>query len=147
MVRSLATGYHGTASPDVAPLPCGSVLQARSLWCGPLRISPASVWTTGKYHSPHMNQSVSTTSRTSKLFTPTRNIGAFLKIKFLICFLFIVKLNANREVVGILRGFDAFMNIVVSDAYEVTKDGNQIKIDMAVVRGNSINIVEGVDRI
>ncbi|RTG80140.1 small nuclear ribonucleoprotein G [Schistosoma bovis] len=39
------------------------------------------------------------------------------------------------------------MNIVVSDAYEVTKDGNQIKIDMAVVRGNSINIVEGVDRI
>lgn len=58
-----------------------------------------------------------------------------------------MKLNANREVVGILRGFDAFMNIVVSDAYEVTKDGNQIKIDMAVVRGNSINIVEGVDRI
>ncbi|CAH8544845.1 unnamed protein product [Schistosoma guineensis] len=58
-----------------------------------------------------------------------------------------LKLNANREVVGILRGFDAFMNIVVSDAYEVTKDGNQIKIDMAVVRGNSINIVEGVDRI
>ncbi|CAH8580256.1 unnamed protein product [Schistosoma rodhaini] len=58
-----------------------------------------------------------------------------------------LKLNANREVVGVLRGFDAFMNIVVSDAYEVTKDGNQIKIDMAVVRGNSINIVEGVDRI
>ncbi|KAH8870471.1 putative small nuclear ribonucleoprotein G [Schistosoma japonicum] len=58
-----------------------------------------------------------------------------------------LKLNANREVVGILRGFDAFMNIVVSDAYEVTKDGTQIKIDMAVVRGNSINIVEGVDRI
>nr|CAH8853380.1 unnamed protein product [Trichobilharzia regenti] len=64
-----------------------------------------------------------------------------------ILFHFAVRLNANREVIGILRGYDAFMNIVLSDAYEVAKNGDQVKIDMAVVRGNSINIVEGVDRI
>ncbi|OON20961.1 LSM domain protein, partial [Opisthorchis viverrini] len=56
-----------------------------------------------------------------------------------------VKLNGNREVIGTLRGFDAFMNIVINDAMEITKDGQQLRIDMAVIRGNSINIVEAID--
>ncbi|GAA52245.1 small nuclear ribonucleoprotein G [Clonorchis sinensis] len=58
-----------------------------------------------------------------------------------------IKLNGNREVIGTLRGFDAFMNIVINDAMEITKDGQQLRIDMAVIRGNSINIVEAIDRV
>ncbi|KAA0183750.1 Small nuclear ribonucleoprotein G [Fasciolopsis buskii] len=58
-----------------------------------------------------------------------------------------LKLNGNREVIGTLRGFDAFMNIVINDAFEVTKDGQQARIDMAVIRGNSVNIVEAMDRV
>lgn len=59
----------------------------------------------------------------------------------------VVKINSNREVIGILRGYDAFMNIVMDDAYEISKDGTQLKIDVAVIRGNSVNVVESVDRI
>ena len=33
-----------------------------------------------------------------------------------------VKLNGRREVSGVLRGFDQFMNLVVDDAQEVTND-------------------------
>ncbi|KAA3670560.1 hypothetical protein P879_06910 [Paragonimus westermani] len=58
-----------------------------------------------------------------------------------------LKLNGNREVIGVLRGFDAFMNVVINDAMEVTKDGQQSRIDMAVIRGNSINTVEAIDRV
>ncbi|CAL8101404.1 unnamed protein product [Calicophoron daubneyi] len=58
-----------------------------------------------------------------------------------------LKLNGNREVIGVLRGFDAFMNVAINDAVEITKDGQQAKIDVAVIRGNSINTVEAVDRV
>lgn len=32
-----------------------------------------------------------------------------------------LKLNGNRQVYGVLRGFDPFMNIVVEDAVEKSK--------------------------
>uniref|UniRef100_A0A5K3FNS0 Small nuclear ribonucleoprotein G n=1 Tax=Mesocestoides corti TaxID=53468 RepID=A0A5K3FNS0_MESCO len=57
-----------------------------------------------------------------------------------------LKLNGNREVVGLLRGFDAFMNMVIEECQEVTKSGQQINIDTIVVRGNSVNIVEVLER-
>lgn len=57
-----------------------------------------------------------------------------------------VKLNGNREVVGLLRGFDAFMNMVLEECQEVTKSGQQVNIDTIVVRGNSVNIVEVLER-
>ncbi|VDK34742.1 unnamed protein product [Taenia asiatica] len=57
-----------------------------------------------------------------------------------------LKLNGNREVVGVLRGFDAFMNMVLDDCQEISKSGQQINIDTVVVRGNSVNIVEVLER-
>merc|ERR1712243_50025 len=53
-----------------------------------------------------------------------------------------LKLNGNRTVVGILRGFDPFMNLVVEDAIEET--GAQVKnnIGMVVIRGNSVVLME-----
>ena len=43
---------------------------------------------------------------------------------------FAVKLNANRMVVGTLRGFDQFMNLVVDNTVEV--NGNE-KSDIGMV--------------
>lgn len=42
-----------------------------------------------------------------------------------------MKLNAGRHVVGILRGFDPFMNLVLDEAVEQLKDKTN-KIGMVV---------------
>ncbi|PSS15917.1 Small nuclear ribonucleoprotein like [Actinidia chinensis var. chinensis] len=55
-----------------------------------------------------------------------------------------IKLNANRMVVGTLRGFDQFMNLVVDNTVEV--NGNdKTDIGMVVIRGNSVVTVEALE--
>ncbi|KAL5155532.1 putative small nuclear ribonucleoprotein G [Glycine soja] len=55
-----------------------------------------------------------------------------------------IKLNANRMVVGTLRGFDQFMNLVVDNTVEV--NGNEKNdIGMVVIRGNSVVTVEALE--
>jgi small nuclear ribonucleoprotein G len=51
-------------------------------------------------------------------------------------------MNGNREVVGTLRGFDAFLNVVLEEA---ESDGNYV--GTIVIRGNSIIKFEGIDRV
>lgn len=46
------------------------------------------------------------------------------------CYYLAVKLNANRMIVGTLRGFDQFMNLVVDNTVEV--NGNE-KNDIGMV--------------
>ena len=58
-----------------------------------------------------------------------------------------VKLNGGRHVVGILRGFDPFMNLVVDETVEERKDGSKNNIGMVVIRGNSIVMLESLDRV
>ena len=36
-----------------------------------------------------------------------------------------VKLNGGRNIVGILRGFDPFMNLVIDETVEETKEGSK----------------------
>lgn len=43
-----------------------------------------------------------------------------------------LKLNGGRHVIGILRGFDPFMNLVVDDTIEECKDGSKNMIGMVV---------------
>lgn len=60
--------------------------------------------------------------------------------KLLSHFLFpsnVVKLNANRMVVGTLRGFDQFMNLVVDNTVEVNGDN---KTDIGMVVSFSISL-------
>ncbi|KAH8289635.1 hypothetical protein KR054_008549, partial [Drosophila jambulina] len=78
-----------------------------------------------------------------------------------------LKLNGGRAVTGILRGFDPFMNVVLDDTVEECKDNTKNNIGMVVrrrlmtpkqinsicslsnqvIRGNSIVMVEALDRV
>ncbi|KAJ1665433.1 hypothetical protein IW140_003403 [Coemansia sp. RSA 1813] len=56
-------------------------------------------------------------------------------------------LNANRSVVGVLRGFDAFMNLHLADAHEELDDGKYDPLGVVVIRGNSIVSLEALEPI
>lgn len=43
-----------------------------------------------------------------------------------------IKLNAGRAVTGVLRGFDPFMNLVLDESVEESKDGQRNNIGMVV---------------
>ncbi|KAJ5306771.1 hypothetical protein N7508_005786 [Penicillium antarcticum] len=57
------------------------------------------------------------------------------------------QLNGNRKVIGILRGYDVFMNIVLDEAYEEKEGGEKVAIGMIVIRGNSVVMLEALERI
>ncbi len=46
----------------------------------------------------------------------------------------IVKLNGNRKVVGVLRGFDQYMNIVLDQSVEEVSANEKNEIGMVVRR-------------
>lgn len=58
-----------------------------------------------------------------------------------------LKLNGNRTVIGVLRGFDPFMNLVIDEALEVVRSGEKRPIGMVVARGNSILMIEALERL
>eukprot|EP00049_Salpingoeca_infusionum_P024806 m.17163 g.17163 ORF g.17163 m.17163 type:complete len:76 (-) comp7349_c0_seq1:256-483(-) len=55
-----------------------------------------------------------------------------------------LKLNANRRVTGVLRGFDPFMNIVVDEAFE-RRGEDTIPMGTVVIRGNSIVTMQALE--
>lgn len=57
-----------------------------------------------------------------------------------------IKMNANRVVIGTLRGFDQFMILVVDNTVEVNGD-EKTDIGMVVVRGNSVVMIEALEPI
>ncbi|XP_065565644.1 small nuclear ribonucleoprotein G-like isoform X2 [Artemia franciscana] len=59
----------------------------------------------------------------------------------------VLKLNGSRQVTGILRGFDPFMNLVIDESVEERKDGSQHILGMVVVRGNSIIMLDCLERL
>ncbi|XP_040271729.1 small nuclear ribonucleoprotein G [Bufo bufo] len=58
-----------------------------------------------------------------------------------------LKLNGGRNVTGILRGFDPFMNLVMDECTEGSGAGHQNNIGMVVIRGNSIIMLEALERV
>ncbi|EEQ84742.1 Serine/threonine-protein kinase smg1 [Blastomyces dermatitidis] len=58
-----------------------------------------------------------------------------------------VQLNGNRKVIGILRGYDVFMNIVLDEAVEEKNGGEKVRLGMVVIRGNSVVMLEALERI
>ena len=57
-----------------------------------------------------------------------------------------VKLSGNRDVEGILRGFDQFMNIVVEDTMELLPNNKQDPIGMTVRTSSHIRVLGGCNR-
>ncbi|KAJ8618907.1 hypothetical protein MRB53_015093 [Persea americana] len=55
-----------------------------------------------------------------------------------------IKLNANRAVVGILRGFDQFMNLVIDNTVDLNSNEKN-DIGMVVIRGNSVVMIEALE--
>ncbi|KAG0496470.1 hypothetical protein HPP92_001161 [Vanilla planifolia] len=55
-----------------------------------------------------------------------------------------IKLNANRVIIGTLRGFDQFMNLVIDNTVEVNGDEKN-DIGMVVIRGNSVVMIEALE--
>ncbi|XP_077992967.1 small nuclear ribonucleoprotein G-like [Glandiceps talaboti] len=58
-----------------------------------------------------------------------------------------LKLNGGRQVTGVLRGYDPFMNMVMDESVEEIAGGEKHQIGMVVIRGNSIIMLEALDRV
>jgi len=58
-----------------------------------------------------------------------------------------LRLNGNRQVTGVLRGFDPFMNLVMDEAFESSNAQQKNAIGMVVIRGNSVVLMEALERI
>jgi small nuclear ribonucleoprotein G len=53
-------------------------------------------------------------------------------------------MNGKRNVTGVLRGFDPFMNITLDQAVEEATKNN---LGIIVIRGNSIELIECLEPI
>lgn len=53
-----------------------------------------------------------------------------------------MQLNGSRKVIGVLRGYDVFLNIVLDDAVEERDGGEKVRIGTVVIRGNSVVMLE-----
>ena len=49
-----------------------------------------------------------------------------------------VKLNGQRNVSGVLRGYDKYMNIVLDDATEERSVSERVGMGQVIIRGNTI---------
>lgn len=66
-----------------------------------------------------------------------------------------LRINGERRIAGILKGYDQFMNIVLDEAIEITqkKDAAGKKEDVKrqlgtlVIRGSSIVLWENIDKV
>ncbi|KAJ2582581.1 hypothetical protein GGH95_001456 [Coemansia sp. RSA 1836] len=59
----------------------------------------------------------------------------------------LLKLNCDRAVAGVLRGYDPFMNVHLADAYEVISPEERESLGVVVIRGNSIISMEALEHI
>ncbi|EDO06710.1 putative small nuclear ribonucleoprotein G [Babesia bovis T2Bo] len=57
-----------------------------------------------------------------------------------------VHLTGSRHVVGVLRGYDTFMNVVLDNALQIEGD-EQTRLGMVVIRGNAIVYWECLDKV
>ncbi|KAG4084685.1 like-Sm ribonucleoprotein [Neocallimastix lanati (nom. inval.)] len=58
-----------------------------------------------------------------------------------------IQLNGNRKITGVLRGFDPFMNLVVDETMEIVSATEKNSIGTVVLRGNSVILVESLEKI
>lgn len=59
----------------------------------------------------------------------------------------VVSLNGKRKVVGVLRGFDNFLNLVLEECLEITKENTTVDCGTVVIRGNSVVTIEALEAV
>jgi small nuclear ribonucleoprotein G len=59
----------------------------------------------------------------------------------------LVHLNGSRKIIGVLRGYDVFLNLVLDESVEEKANGEKVQIGQTVIRGNSVVLVEALERI
>lgn len=79
------------------------------------------------------------------------SVPYFSQLTTIKCLLFLcqdkrlrVSLNGNRRIIGTLRGYDAFLNVVLE---QVENESNGEYLGQVVLRGNSIVQFEGLERV
>ena len=64
-----------------------------------------------------------------------------------------IQLNGKRNITGVLRGFDQFMNLVLEDTSEVSASSGAVAssghrgLGTTVVRGNSVLLIDCIDKL
>jgi small nuclear ribonucleoprotein G len=58
-----------------------------------------------------------------------------------------IRLNCNRHVAGIMKGYDAFMNLVLDNAIEIISKTQKKDLGIIVIRGSSVELWECLDKI
>ena len=59
----------------------------------------------------------------------------------------LLTLNNKRKVVGQLRGYDMFMNLVIDNCTELRKNNVKVPMGTAVIRGNAVCSWECLDNL
>ena len=60
-----------------------------------------------------------------------------------------LRLNGERRVAGIMKGYDQFVNVVLDEAIEI-RQGNKVEkrnLGTIVIRGQSIVLWENIDKV
>ena len=58
-----------------------------------------------------------------------------------------IRINGKRRIIGVLRGSDLFMNLTIEDAVEFVSPTEQRRLGTVVLRGNSIETWECIDKV
>ncbi|CDW88607.1 small nuclear ribonucleoprotein [Stylonychia lemnae] len=58
-----------------------------------------------------------------------------------------LRLNCNRHVAGVLKGYDQFLNIVLDNAIEIISKDEKRELGTVVIRGNSVILWENLDKV
>ena len=58
-----------------------------------------------------------------------------------------LRMNANRHIAGVLKGYDQFLNIVLDSAIEILSNNEKRDLGTIVIRGNSIVLWECLDKV
>ena len=65
-----------------------------------------------------------------------------------------LRINADRRIAGIMKGYDQYMNIVLDEAIEIAKNNQGAgateqnrNLGMIVIRGASVQLWENLDKV
>ena len=66
-----------------------------------------------------------------------------------------LRMNGSRRIAGIMKGYDQYMNIVLDEAIEISKDkgsgagekSQNRSLGMIVIRGASVQFWENIDKV